>query len=131
MVLTRRQTQEREGAAAEGAVANHHGLPKTLQHQAMEVAEAEKKVLNGQPRSPPTTPKWVYVLLIAFAILTFVTIPKPFHPPPGVAPSIEHVFFYGWLTAMSTGLGALPFLLFPDVATFWVGISNGTFGRSW
>ena len=117
MVLTRRQTQEAAAAL---------GPPKTLQHRAMEVAAATKKEQNGQ-RSPPKTPKWVYALLVAFAILTYATIPKPFHPLPGVAPTIQHVFYYGWLTAMSTGLGALPFLFLPDVASFWVGISNGMF----
>lgn len=92
----------------------------------MEIAEATKKeLLNGQRSAPKTTPMWVYALLVGFAIMTYATIPEPFHPLPGVAPTIKHVFYYGWLTAMSTGLGALPFLLFPDVATFWVGISNG------
>jgi zinc transporter, ZIP family len=99
----------------------------------MAVAAATKKeqaALNGQSSSSlstrPKTATWVYVLLVLFAVVTFVTAPVPLHPLPGVAPTIQHVFYYGWLTAMSTGLGALPFVLVPDVATFWVGISNGT-----
>ena len=107
---------------------HHHHAPKTLQHQAQEVAAHLKQQLNGKVRyEPPKTPTWVYPLLLAFAAITVVTIPHPFHPPHGQQPTIQHVFYYGWLTAMSTGLGALPFLLVPDVKSFWVGISNGTF----
>jgi zinc transporter, ZIP family len=97
----------------------------------MAVAAATKKeqaALNGQSSTSkrPKTATWVYLLLVLFAVVTFVAVPVPLHPLPGVAPTIQHVFYYGWLTAMSTGLGALPFVLVPDVATFWVGISNGT-----
>lgn len=77
--------------------------------------------------APPVTPTWVYVSIVVFAILTIVTIPVPFHPEPHKVPSLQHVFYYGWLTCMSTGLGALPFYLYPDIATFWIGISNGTY----
>lgn len=126
MVLTRRQVQERDNQA-------HHVPPRTLQHQAMAVAASTKKdQQNGQQQNTPPakTAPWVYVLLIGFAVLTYATIPVPLHPTPGTSPTIQHVFYYGWLTAMSTGLGALPFLFFPDVATYWVGISNGTFSSA-
>jgi cation transport ATPase len=111
-----------------------HHPSKTLQHQAMEVAAATKtsqQQMNGQQRSQPqqtkaVTPRWVYILLVVFALLTILTIPHPFHPTIKDGPTVRHVFYYGWLTAMSTGLGALPFLLYPDVGTYWVGISNGT-----
>lgn len=68
------------------------------------------------------TPTWAYVVLVIFAIVTCATIPKPFHPQG--EPTLNHVFFYGWLTAVSTGAGVFPFLFLPDVATYWVGISN-------
>ena len=101
----------------------------------MEIATATKmsqqqqmngKEKNQQQQTKPVTPRWVYVLLVIFALLTILTIPHPFHPTVKDGPTIRHVFYYGWLTAMSTGLGALPFLLYPDVGTYWVGISNGT-----
>jgi hypothetical protein len=131
MVLTRRQ------GGPDNTNSKDHVPPNTLQHQAMAVAAATKKekekaasssssTSSATTTSPKTAP-WVYILLVSFAIITYVTIPVPLHPQPGlgVPPSIQHVFYYGWLTALSTGLGALPFVLFPDVATFWVGISNG------
>jgi hypothetical protein len=139
--MQEREQQMALAAAADGETAttaassnhHHHHSPKTLQHQAMEIAAATKKSQqqNGRKRrgskKSSVTPKWVYALLIVFAILTIVTIPVPFHPTVQEGPTVRHVFYYGWLTAMSTGLGALPFLLFPDVATFWIGISNGTY----
>jgi hypothetical protein len=135
MVLTRRQLQEQQQqqtAVASGDSPTHHPHSKTLQHQAMDLAAATKKsqLPNGRSTnkksSTATTENWVYVLLVIFVLLTIVTIPVPFHPTAPEGPTVRHVFYYGWLTAMSTGLGALPFLLYPDVATFWVGISNGT-----
>lgn len=68
------------------------------------------------------TPFWVPCLLTVFAIITIVAVPHPFHPQG--EPSLNHVFYYGWLTALSTGLGVIPFIVLPDVPTFWVGISN-------
>ena len=149
MVLTRRQLQEREqqqqqftmgdsASTATGSKSSSTGLhhpSKTLQHQAMEVAattKASQQQMNGQPKGQQAklvTPRWVYILLVVFALLTILTIPQPFHPTIKDGPTVRHVFYYGWLTAMSTGLGALPFLLYPDVGTFWVGISNGTSKR--
>jgi ZIP family zinc transporter len=71
------------------------------------------------------TPNWVYFALIAFAIISYVALPVPLQPHHGEVPSIQHVFYYGWLTAISTGLGALPLVFAPNLASYWVGISNG------
>lgn len=38
------------------------------------------------------------------------------------------VWWYGWLTAFSTGLGALPLLLFAKVDRWWTGASNAIAG---
>jgi hypothetical protein len=73
----------------------------------------------------PTSPV-VYVALTAFAVISYVTLPNPLQPHHGEEPSIRHVFYYGWLTAISTGLGAIPLAFTPNLASYWVGISNGT-----
>jgi hypothetical protein len=72
-----------------------------------------------------TTERWVYALLVIFAITTVATCPRPFHPQG--KPTVNHVFFYGWLTAISTGLGVFPFVFLPNVSSYWVGISNGEY----
>ena len=79
-------------------------------------------------RAPTST--WVYLLLLLIAVISVVTIPHPFHPPHNEPPSYQHVFYYGWLTALSTGMGVLPFLFLPQVPSFWIGVSNGTFRNS-
>ena len=73
------------------------------------------------------TAPWVWGALVLFAIITYVTMPVPLQPPHGQAPSIQHVFYYGWLTAIFTGLGAVPLAFAPNLASYWVGLSNGTY----
>jgi zinc transporter ZupT len=41
-----------------------------------------------------------------------------------VQESIPSVFFYAMLTALATGLGALPFLFFKNITRQWLGYSN-------
>ena len=38
--------------------------------------------------------------------------------------SVAHVWWYGWVTALSTGLGALPMAFVKDVGEWWVGLAN-------
>ena len=73
------------------------------------------------------TPTWVYLALVATAVITYAAMPQPLQPHHGESPSIQHVFYYGWLTAVSTGLGAIPLAFAPNLASYWVGISNGEF----
>ena len=80
-----------------------------------------RKMITDTKTSP-----WVYAALVLFAVITYVTKPDPLQPQHGEAPSIQHVFYYGWLTAISTGLGAIPLVFAPNLASYWVGISNGT-----
>ena len=35
-----------------------------------------------------------------------------------------HVWWYGWLTALSTGLGAVPMIWYKDVSEWWLGVGN-------
>lgn len=36
-----------------------------------------------------------------------------------------HVWYFGWITAVCTGLGALPFFFIKEPNKLWIGISNG------
>ena len=88
---------------------------------------ADKTKDPNEKKQYHKTPGWVYVSTVVLAIISYVGMPHPLQPPHGQEPSIQHVFYYGWLTAISTGLGAIPLAFFPDLASFWVGISNGEF----
>jgi hypothetical protein len=38
--------------------------------------------------------------------------------------TLGQVWYYGWITAVSTGLGVVPFFFFPEPDKFWMGVSN-------
>jgi hypothetical protein len=84
---------------------------------------------NQENRKKHPTPSWVYFALVSIAAISYVALPDPLQPHHGEAPSIKHVFYYGWLTAVSTGLGAIPLAFAPNLSSYWIGISNGTFCR--
>ena len=107
MVVTRRQAPQQPASEREEPV----------------VTEPVKSNGRTGKKKKEVTPVWVYALLGVFFLVTVTTIPHPFHPQG--EPTLQHVFYYGWLTALSTGLGVAPFLFIPDVPSFWVGISNG------
>jgi len=97
----------------------------------MKVQDDDKN-LNEKQKLTMTTTKtshWVWATIAFFAVLTYVTMPDPLQPPHGQSPSIQHVFYYGWLTAIFTGLGAVPLAFAPNLASYWVGLSNGTLRR--
>jgi hypothetical protein len=73
--------------------------------------------------APPPTPLTSVVAAIALLVFTYFTLPDPLQPVG--KPSIHHVWYYGWITAISTGLGVLPLVFIPELDSYWVGISNG------
>ena len=88
--------------------------------------DTQKKEMNGSSNVKRLgTPSWVYIALVAITAISYFAMPDPLQPHHGEEPSIQHVFYYGWLTAVSTGLGAIPLVFAPNLASYWVGISNG------
>ena len=73
------------------------------------------------------TPTWAYIALGVILALSYFTLPDPLQPHHGEQPTMQHVFYYGWLTAVSTGLGAIPLAFAPRLDSYWVGVSNGRF----
>lgn len=71
--------------------------------------------------SPASKIDFVALFLILLVILISIfTLPDDWT---GV--SVQHVWYYGWITAVSTGVGVLPFFFFSEPNKFWMGISNG------
>eukprot|EP00934_Nitzschia_sp_Nitz4_P001987 Nitzschia sp. Nitz4//scaffold182_size44100//17418//18465//NITZ4_007252-RA/size44100-augustus-gene-0.20-mRNA-1//1//CDS//3329539559//1987//frame0 len=87
-------------------------------------ASDDKNEVSTPPRKTHSTPVWVVVAFVAILAITAFAIPKPLQPHHGESPSIHHVFYYGWLTAVSTGLGALPLSIVPNLPSYYVGVSN-------
>lgn len=63
---------------------------------------------------------WGYFLLLVIIAITIFSQPNWKEKV-----SIHHVWYYGWITAISTGLGSIPFYFFPEPDKFWMGVSNG------
>lgn len=87
-------------------------------------SDSQKKSNATKEKVLHKTEPWVYGALILFTLITYYGMPHPLQPHHGEEPSIQHVFYYGWLTAISTGFGAIPLVFAPNLASFWVGISN-------
>ena len=133
MGVTRRQPPSAAAQNSNGSASKSH--PATSPSSTMSAANHHLHHHNPVPDAAADipspkymTPTWVKATLLLFCLVTVLAWPGHWHPLDRQASdetSVRYVFFYGWLTALSTGLGVLPFALLPDVADYWVGISNG------
>jgi len=66
---------------------------------------------------------WAQVLGVCavMALVSIVTMPATLATK---EPTVQHVWYYGWLAALSTGLGAFPLLFMSKPSDFWLGASN-------
>ena len=65
------------------------------------------------------------LMLISVGLITVCTFPK-WDTTSTV--TLHHVFYYGWITAISTGFGVIPCYLFSNPSKFWIGVSNAVAG---
>ena len=67
-----------------------------------------------------------YFTLAIIVLITIVTCPTDWSLENKV--TTHHVWYNGWITAVATGVGVLPFFfLSSEPNKFWMGISNGKF----
>jgi hypothetical protein len=66
-----------------------------------------------------------YVMVLLVVLITVFTYPTENMVAGGV--TLQHVFYCGWITAIATGAGVLPFFFLSKPNKFWMGISNGIF----
>ena len=77
----------------------------------------------GSDKASPKAASVSMHALLAVAVLsltTFVSIPRHF----GGTVDFAHVWWYGWVTCVSTGLGVLPFVFVSEISSLWLGVSN-------
>ena len=72
---------------------------------------------------PVRTPKRAIFGSLILLLITYFTLPDTLQPVG--KPTIQHVWYFGWISAISTGLGVIPLIFAPDFDTYYVGISNG------
>ena len=76
---------------------------------------------TGSGSKPRTTKRSIFAAVIMLTI-SYMFLPDDLQPS---KPTVEHVFFYGWISALSTGLGVLPLIFTPELDSYWIGVSNG------
>ena len=76
---------------------------------------------------------WNWALIALLAYISYATIPEGFVGSmlgggvggEGGRATLQHVWYFGWITALSTGLGTLPFVVVSEMNKWWLGVSNG------
>ena len=67
--------------------------------------------------------QWQWLGLIV--LITLFTYPDTLQPVG--RPTLNHVWYFGWISALSTGLGVLPLIFSPTLDSWWIGVTNGEF----
>mmetsp|Transcript_53884 Transcript_53884/g.80061 ORF Transcript_53884/g.80061 Transcript_53884/m.80061 type:complete len:357 (-) Transcript_53884:87-1157(-) len=111
-----------DGAAIDGemlhAAENHRGRSSSFSTK--ENIVHEDAVKFDSPHSP--IPNKTIVGAVLLLLISYFTYPDTLQPIG--EPTVHHVFYYGWITAISTGFGVLPLVFVPDLDKFWIGVSN-------
>ena len=90
-----------------------------------EDTQKKNSTLSKLNDAPGRTSKRVIFACIVIALITFFQRPTSMQPGKGMKPTVQHVFYYGWISAISTGLGVLPLVFVPNPDKFWIGVTNG------
>jgi ZIP family zinc transporter len=70
-----------------------------------------------------------YCILLILAIITYILHPSSSWYTNATStypakPTLHTVFYYGWVSAVSTGLGVLPLCFVTTMKEYWIGVSN-------
>lgn len=71
---------------------------------------------------------WEYCILFVLLIITVYSYQWATSSEGGNKVTIEQVWFYGWITAVSTGMGAIPFIFVSKPEKYYIGLSNAMAG---
>lgn len=84
------------------------------------LGSTEKQPSSVSSQHHPTS-KWTWFGYLLLVIVSKYTLPDDLRPS---RPTLAHVWYYGWVTALSTGLGAAPLLLAHDMGKQMLGVGN-------
>lgn len=110
-----RQTRSAPQTRSATKKAAENGTGKVTSKKTDEVAESPKQL--------QTASKSTIIGAVVVALISYFTLPDSLQPVG--RPTLQHVWYYGWISALSTGLGVVPLIFAPDLDKFWVGVSNG------
>lgn len=102
---------------------DHRGCPAHLLKEEATNGDSDKTKGNEKGESQ-FTQMISYGIIILLAIITYATYPGNTLGNKGLDPTIHTVFYYGWISAISTGFGVLPLCFVREMKEYWVGVSN-------
>jgi zinc transporter ZupT len=65
-----------------------------------------------------------YAVIALLALITYATYPGITWGNNAMEPSVHTVFYYGWISAISTGFGVLPLCFISEMKEYWIGVTN-------
>jgi len=77
---------------------------------------------SAQQESESKTPLVTIVSFALIALISYFTYPDTLQPVG--RPTLNHVWYFGWISALSTGLGVLPLIFSPKLDSYWIGVTN-------
>ncbi|CAM9818761.1 unnamed protein product [Hapterophycus canaliculatus] len=136
--VTRASAAAAAAAAASGdeSTANGHNSSSGISNSARKATDpnghscaagSDKPPSSSSSPAPPQgqhqhpTSRWTWVGYFLLLAITRYTIPNELHTS---NPTLRHVWFYGWVTALSTGVGAAPLFFFPDLGKAMLALGN-------
>mmetsp|Transcript_19716 Transcript_19716/g.28773 ORF Transcript_19716/g.28773 Transcript_19716/m.28773 type:complete len:355 (+) Transcript_19716:150-1214(+) len=133
MVETRSQKKSKEAVDGSTSDAGHppqkaveETSPSTNNNAA--AATTEKPTIHTANTASPAaeevakTPMLTIVSMVAILAISYFTYPGSLQPVG--RPTLNHVWYFGWISALSTGLGVLPLMFSPSLDSWWIGVTN-------
>lgn len=84
------------------------------------VCEGDDRPRDGRQQRHPTS-RWTWLGYLLIVIVSKLTLPSDLRP---TRPTTSHVWYYGWVTAVSTGLGAAPLFFAQNLGARVLSVGN-------
>nr|CCA27941.1 conserved hypothetical protein [Albugo laibachii Nc14] len=102
-----------------------HEAPAIILSNGKEDGETDQFLESNYSKAPLKPSTSVRAQCIAYALATFfISVTLYSIPARDAGKSAYYVWWCGWITAITTGFGAIPFFWIQDVDKYWLGISN-------
>jgi len=95
----------------------------TSTSKALQLQEQSNSAEQENETKTPKTPLVTMGSFALIALISYFTYPDTLQPVG--RPTLNHVWYFGWISALSTGLGVLPLIFSPKLDSYWIGVTNG------
>lgn len=92
---------------------------KAVENKSMKTDVVEMKNNRAKRAGIPNLQICACIIIIA---ITYFTLPDSFRPTG--EPTVKHVWYFGWISALSTAIGVIPAVIAPTHHSYWIGVSN-------